>query len=130
MMHSIDDDDEVTVPKLNAPRFSQRPTPLLPPINKQYSPIKYKFYLIGVIIVTIIILAIIFITKPLQSHVMYEHNVYNLPAIVVPADPTPSTSSQPIKPNEEPAPTGSSKPAKSYPPKYLKPIIKIRDYGI
>lgn len=128
-MINDNDDDEVTVPTLRAqPRFSQRPTPLIPPqIPIKRSTKKYTFYYISIIIIAIIILSIIFIAKPLQSQVIYEHRIFNLPPIVIPANSTINEQLTPIKSEEGPTTSASSKTTPIIKQKFLK---KTRDYGI
>ena len=131
--NDTDDDDEVTIPTLKAPpRFSQRPTPLLPPkVYEKHTPPKYRFYIIGIIIVTVIVLSIIFIAKPLQSQVMYEHRIFNLSPIVLPNDPQVELAKSP---ESSASASASSKPAEKVIPKVIKKIDdkkpKNKDYGI
>lgn len=131
--NKIDDEDSLASTIKPPPRFSQRPTtPFIPEklIIKQYAPIKYKFYLIGIIIVTIIIVAIIFITKPLQSKSMPAQSVFNLAPIIIPTEPV-----HEIKPIEISNPTNSSKSIEKLVPQSVKKIdikkqVKDKDYGI
>lgn len=111
-------------------RFSQRPTiPIIPKTKiEQYPPIKYKFYLIGIIIIVVIITAIIFITKPLKSHSMPELVVFNLSPIIIPVD-----SDNEVKTIETPMPTISAKPVEkliTQPVKKIEVKNQIKDYGI
>lgn len=125
----VDDVDD-TAQTLRPPiRFSQKPTPLLPPKSiKQHPPMKYKFHLIGIIIIVVIITAIICITTPLQSHSIQEHIIYNLSPIIIPIEQKPE-----IKTIEVITPIISAKPIE----KIIPPIKKIeikkpqdKDYGI
>lgn len=129
----LDDEDSIAQTLRPSPRFSQRPTL---PINKppeqqaakQYPPIKYKFYLIGIVIVVIIITAIICITKPLQSYSMPERAVFNLPPIVIP--------NETAIPQKIEVPIILNKQIENIAPKPAKKIIEIKkrstdkDYGI
>ncbi len=130
----IEDSDSSASTLKPPPTFSQRPTLRIivqPPIEKQHAPIRYKFYLIGVIIVAVIICAIILITKPLQSYSMPKRHVFNLSPIAIPTDSTqPKIEITPIVP--EPSNSAKTPELKSI-PQLKKPIqikSKDKDYGI
>lgn len=135
------EDPESSVPTLRpkVTAFSQRPTIPIPVIktqdshiDKQYPPIRYKFYLIGIIIVAIIICAIMLIAKPLQSYSMPGRTVFNLSPIVIPTDSAGLKSIEvtPIVPD----PTNSVKPSELKPAPQIKAPVpispKVKDYGI
>jgi hypothetical protein len=134
------EDSESSAPTLKpkATALSQRPTIPVPviktketDISKQYHPVRYKFYLIGALIVAIIICAILLITRPLQSYSMPQRSIFNLSPIVIPTDSAQIKSIQ-VTPA---VPSMSVVPIEPVAPKVFKKIeVKKepadKDYGI
>jgi len=80
-------------------------------------------------------MAILFITKPLQSHSMPNQSIFNLSPIFIPADPI--QSSEPAQPILAPTNSANNNSPKVNPPVYIKKQeikdtkkSKDKDYGI